>query len=38
LHGCGLEFCHPEDGRLVKTEAQLPLELEAVLKHLRAKR
>ena len=38
LHACRLEFCHPEDGRLIKTEAQLPLELEAVLKRVRAKR
>jgi 23S rRNA pseudouridine1911/1915/1917 synthase len=38
LHAFSLEFVHPEGGQWVKAEAPLPLELEVVLKKLRAKR
>ncbi|HSE85587.1 MAG TPA: RluA family pseudouridine synthase [Candidatus Binatia bacterium] len=34
LHAHGLEFFHPRDHRVVKPESELPLELEAVVRHL----
>jgi 23S rRNA pseudouridine1911/1915/1917 synthase len=38
LHAHGLEFFHPRDQRVVKTESELPLELKAVVGRLRAMR
>ena len=34
LHASSLEFCHPDDGRIVRANAELPNELRAVLKRL----
>lgn len=34
LHARGLEFRHPDDGRMVKIESELPNELSEVLKRL----
>jgi len=34
LHASSLEFCHPDDGRIVRVNAELPNELRAVLKRL----
>jgi 23S rRNA pseudouridine1911/1915/1917 synthase len=38
LHACGLEFYHPQDQRMIKMESELPSELKAVARHLRAAR
>jgi 23S rRNA pseudouridine1911/1915/1917 synthase len=37
LHAHGLEFFHPRDRRVVKVESELPVELEDVLKCLKAR-
>ena len=34
LHASSLEFCHPDDGRIVRLNAELPNDLRAVLKRL----
>jgi 23S rRNA pseudouridine1911/1915/1917 synthase len=38
LHACRLEFLHPRDRRIVKIESELPVELERVLRRLKAGR
>ena len=38
LHAHGLEFFHPRDHRVVNAESELPLELEAVVRHLQTTR
>jgi 23S rRNA pseudouridine1911/1915/1917 synthase len=38
LHACSLEFYHPRDQRVIKTESELPSELKAVARRLRAAR
>jgi 23S rRNA pseudouridine1911/1915/1917 synthase len=38
LHAHGLEFFHPRDQRVVKTESELPLELQVVTHRLRTMR
>jgi 23S rRNA pseudouridine1911/1915/1917 synthase len=37
LHASGLEFRHPDDGRLIKLQAELPSELRELLGRLQMK-